>query len=49
MGIAKPSPIEPLCPDADPSVATAVLIPIILPNESVKGPPELPGLIDASV
>jgi hypothetical protein len=49
MGIAKPSPIEPPLLVVDPRLTIAAFIPIILPNESVSGPPELPKLIDASV
>ena len=41
IGIAKPIPLE--------SVATAVLIPTTAPLASASGPPELPGLIAASV
>src|SRR3954452_199740 len=52
MGMAKPSPIEPPCPPpiapAD-KVAIAELTPITAPAPSTSGPPELPGLIAASV
>ena len=41
IGIANPMPLE--------SVATAVLIPTTAPEASTSGPPELPGLIAASV
>ena len=41
IGIAKPMP---LLPDA-----IAVLMPMTLPSASSSGPPELPGLIAASV
>ena len=41
IGIAKPMPVE--------SVATAVLMPTTAPVASTSGPPELPGLIAASV
>ena len=40
-GMAKPMP--------EPSVATAVLMPTTAPLASTSGPPELPGLIAASV
>ena len=43
-GTAKPTPLLP--PDA---VAIAVLIPMTLFDASMSGPPELPGLIAASV
>ncbi len=43
-GTAKPMPVEP--PDLD---MMAVLTPIRRPEESSSGPPELPGLIAASV
>ena len=50
IGIAKPSPIEPLCElNPVPNVAIAELIPITAPVESTSGPPEFPGLIAASV
>ena len=41
IGIAKPMPLE--------SAAMAVLMPTTLPPASSSGPPELPGLIAASV
>ena len=44
IGIAKPTPeFDRL------EVAMAELIPITLPSRSTSGPPELPGLIAASV
>ena len=48
IGIENPSPIFPLAAP-DYNVAIAELTPIILPNESRRAPPELPGLIAASV
>ena len=48
IGIEKPSPILPLTPP-DESVAMAELTPIMRPCESRSAPPELPGLIAASV
>ena len=43
-GIAKPIPTEPpVCEKI------ALLIPISAPRTSTSGPPELPGLIEASV
>ena len=44
-GTAKPMPTEPW----PPPVAICELMPITRPLESSSGPPELPGLIDASV
>ena len=41
IGMAKPMPFE--------SAAIAVLMPMTLPSASSSGPPELPGLIAASV
>ena len=41
IGMAKPMP--------DESVATAVLMPTTAPEASASGPPELPGLMAASV
>ena len=41
IGIAKPMPLE--------SVATAVFTPTTAPEASASGPPELPGLMAASV
>ncbi len=43
-GMAKPTPAEP--PDCD---RMKVLMPIRSPSMSTSGPPELPGLIAASV
>ena len=37
-GIAKPIPIEPVCPGA----IIAVLIPITFPSKLNNGPPEFP-------
>ena len=48
-GIAKPSPMLPACPDSLGIEAIAVLMPITCPAASTSGPPELPGLIAASV
>ena len=45
--MAKPSPIEPTLPL--PRVAIALFTPIAKPLPSTSGPPELPGLIAASV
>ena len=47
IGIANPIPTEPLLPL--PPVAIWELIPITRPSASISGPPELPGLIEASV
>ena len=44
MGMAKPMPA--LVPDGD---RMAVLTPMMRPAESSNGPPELPGLMAASV
>ena len=50
IGMAKPSPIEPpSLPALAPMLRIAVLMPITAPVESTSGPPELPGLIAASV
>ena len=50
MGIAKPTPMLPLSPPRlPPTVAMAELTPITSPSMSTSGPPELPGLIAASV
>ena len=51
IGIAKPSPIEPDWLDRwlAPSEAIAELMPTTRPARSTSGPPELPGLIAASV
>ena len=46
IGIAKPMPTLPL---PLPPVSIWELIPITLPAASISGPPELPGLIAASV
>ena len=43
-GMAKPMPIEP--PERE---KIAVLMPMRLPSMSISAPPELPGLIAASV
>ena len=45
-GTAKPMPTEPLPPEP---VAICELMPITRPAASSSGPPELPGLIEASV
>ena len=47
-GIENPSPIFPLVPSLDRD-AIAELTPMIRPEESRRAPPELPGLIAASV
>ena len=47
IGTAKPMPTLPLLPL--PPVAICELMPITLPVASMSGPPELPGLIGASV
>ena len=52
IGIARPMPANCPCPSALPRpepVAIAVLMPTTKPLVSVSGPPELPGLIAASV
>ena len=46
IGIAKPMPTLPLPP---PPVSICELMPITSPSASISGPPELPGLIAASV
>ena len=46
IGTAKPIPTEPLLPEP---VAICELMPITRPSASISGPPELPGLIAASV
>ncbi len=46
IGIAKPMPTLPLPP---PPVSIWELMPTTLPEASISGPPELPGLIAASV
>ena len=47
IGIEKPKPIDPEVPLE--SVAIAELIPMMRPEPSSSAPPELPGLIAASV
>ena len=54
IGIAKPRPIDPDCSeepygDWDAAVRMEELIPTTAPVMSTSGPPELPGLIAASV
>ena len=52
IGIAKPTPMLPplsLPAPADPRVAMAELTPMTSPSRSTSGPPELPGLMAASV
>ena len=46
IGTAKPMPTEPVPPTP---VAIWELMPITRPPASISGPPELPGLIAASV
>src|SRR4051812_34165986 len=50
-GMAKPMPTlpPPPSPDAVGTVAIAVFTPIRAPAQSTSAPPELPGLIEASV
>ena len=49
-GIANPRPIEPACPSAEvASDLIEELIPITAPVASNSGPPELPGLMEASI
>jgi hypothetical protein len=53
LGMAKPTPMLPLC-DCEPgtpeaTVAIAVLMPMTSPAPLTSAPPELPGLIAASV
>ena len=48
-GIANPIPMLPDWPLLAPVVAIEELIPITDPLRSTSGPPELPGLIAASV
>ena len=48
IGIEKPSPMLPAVQPLE-SVAIAELTPMIRPNASTNAPPELPGLIAASV
>lgn len=53
IGMAKPSPMEPDCPPSGTRPLSAErmaeLMPITRPLVSSSGPPELPGLIGASV
>ena len=50
IGIANPTPMLPPSPPRKPPVvAIAELTPITRPPRSTSGPPELPGLIAASV
>src|SRR3954467_12362886 len=49
MGIAKPTPMLPDSPALPPVVAIAEFTPTTRPVRSTRGPPELPGLIAASV
>ena len=49
IGIAKPTPMLPASPDAPPLVAIAEFTPTTSPARLTSGPPELPGLIAASV
>src|SRR5690606_4307990 len=52
IGMAKPRPMEPDWPEPPrpfPVDWIAELMPMTLPLASSSGPPELPGLIDASV
>ena len=46
MGTAKPMP---MFPEPAPVVAMAVFTPTTRPWRSTSGPPELPGLMEASV
>ena len=48
IGIEKPRPIEPLVPPLE-RVAIAEFTPMMRPCASTSAPPELPGLIAASV
>ncbi len=48
-GMANPSPIDPPVVPLPPSEAMAVLMPTTAPVPSTSAPPELPGLIGASV
>src|SRR6478752_3481952 len=48
-GIAKPMPTLPDSPLCEPVLAICEFTPITLPLESSSAPPELPGLIAASV
>ena len=49
IGMAKPSPMLPVCWLLLPRVRMAEVIPITRARASTSGPPEFPGLIDASV
>src|SRR5215207_629714 len=52
IGIANPTPMLPLCepaPAPPASEAIAVLMPMTSPSVSMSAPPELPGLMAASV
>ena len=50
IGMANPSPMFPVWPPcAEPMVRIAELTPMIRAPPSTSGPPELPGLIGASV
>ncbi len=54
IGMAKPSPMEPPWllpprPEPSPTERMALLIPMTRAFASTRGPPELPGLIGASV
>ena len=49
IGIAKPTPMEPACPPPFCSDAIAVLMPMTSPFMLTSAPPELPGLMAASV
>ena len=48
-GIAKPRPIDPDCDAPDESVAIDDVMPMTRPCASNSGPPELPGLMAASI
>ena len=48
-GMAKPTPMLPVCSSLLPRVRMAELMPITRAWASTSGPPELPGLIAASV
>ena len=50
-GIEKPTPIDPAWLDEldEPVEAIATLMPISLPSPLTRAPPELPGLMAASV
>src|SRR5450631_3495606 len=49
IGMEKPTPMDPLWPAPLDRVAMAELTPMTRPRPSTSGPPELPGLIAASV